>query len=132
MADLSEKGTREQKIDKQLKDAGWLKKCIKAEVNSVKSNFKSNEYVLHSGSVEKGVDRYIDYLLVAEDNSSLAIVEAKKLNSIEVPIPPITLQNQFAKIVEEVEQLKQTQEKSKEEIDNLYNKLMQQAFKGEL
>lgn len=56
----------------------------------------------------------------------------ESMDKLLIPIPPIQLQNEFAKIVEGVEQLKEFQLKSKEEIDNLYNKLMQQAFKGEL
>ena len=82
MEDLTEKQTRELKIDNQLKDASWLKKYIKAEVNSVKSNFKTKEYVVHNGLVEKGVDKFIDYLLLAEDNSPLAIIEAKKFSEL--------------------------------------------------
>ena len=72
---MNEKQTRDQLIDKQLK--GWLKKYIKEEVNSVKSNFKTKEYVLSRG---RGDDsgRFIDYLLLAEDNSPIALIEAKK------------------------------------------------------
>lgn len=74
---LSEKQTRELKIDKALEKTGWRKEYIKDEVNSIKSNFKTKEYILFSGSVEKG-DRYIDYLLLDENKAPLAVVEAKK------------------------------------------------------
>jgi len=46
--------------------------------------------------------------------------------------PPIELQNQFFSIVKEVEHMKEQQKHSKENIDNLFNVLMQKAFKGEL
>ncbi|HII15948.1 MAG TPA: DEAD/DEAH box helicase family protein, partial [Nanoarchaeota archaeon] len=74
---MDEKQTREQLIDKQLKSAGWIKNYIKEEVNSIKSNFKAKEYVLSQGKNDDS-GRFIDYLLLAEDNSSIALVEAKK------------------------------------------------------
>ncbi len=76
--DLSEVETRKQYIDKELDKRGWLKRYRLDEVNSVKSNFKNFDYKLATGNIEKGVDRFIDYLLVDEDMSPLAIIEAKK------------------------------------------------------
>ncbi|MCK5474493.1 MAG: restriction endonuclease subunit R, partial [Candidatus Aenigmarchaeota archaeon] len=77
---MDEKQTREQLIDKQLESAGWskrIKKYIKEEVNSVKSNFKNKDYVLSFGKNDNS-GRFIDYLLLAEDNSPIALIEAKK------------------------------------------------------
>ncbi|MBU1976550.1 MAG: DEAD/DEAH box helicase family protein, partial [Nanoarchaeota archaeon] len=79
---MDEKTTREQLIDKQLRTADWLKKYIKEEVNSVKSNFKTKEYILSLGSDDSS-GRFIDYLLLAEDNSPIAIVEAKRFSASE-------------------------------------------------
>ena len=81
MEDFTEKQTREEIIDKKLSQIGWFDKYIKREVNSVKSNFKTKDYVLYGSSVEKGVDKFIDYLLLGEDNSPLAIIEAKKFSA---------------------------------------------------
>ena len=78
MRDLSEKETRNKIIDPILARTGWKKEYIKEEVNSVKSNFKTKEYKLFDGHVEKGVDKFIDYLLLDEDYSPLAIIEAKR------------------------------------------------------
>jgi type I restriction enzyme R subunit len=79
---MNEKQTREQLIDKQLKAVGWLKSYIKEEVNSIKSNFKRKEYVLSEGPKDNS-GRFIDYLLLDEDNSPLAIIEAKKFTASE-------------------------------------------------
>ena len=79
---MDEKQTREQLIDKQLKTAGWLKKYIKEEVNSVKSNFNNKDYVLSKGQNDDS-GRFIDYLLLAEDNSPIALIEAKKFSVSE-------------------------------------------------
>ena len=60
MEEFTEKQTREEIIDKKLAEVGWFSKYIKTEVNSVKSNFKTKEYICYtSGLVEKGVDRFI-------------------------------------------------------------------------
>jgi len=54
------------------------------------------------------------------------------MKDFDIPLPPLSLQNKFASIVKEVEAIKEQQKQSKEEIDNLFNALMQKAFKGEL
>ncbi len=77
----SEQETRKE-IDKQLKEVGWIGKYIKEEVNSVKSNFVEKDYVLRGKKedIEKGKDRFIDYLLLTENNSPLAIIETKRFS----------------------------------------------------
>jgi len=82
MSNISERETREQLIDKQLKAVGWLKSYIKEEVNSVRSKFKIKEYILSQGQGDDS-GRFIDYLLLAEDNSPIALIEAKKFSVSE-------------------------------------------------
>lgn len=79
---MDEKQTREQLIDKQLKTAGWLKSYIKEEVNSIKSNFKTKEYVLSQGPLDNS-GNFMDYLLLAEDNSPIGFIEAKRFSASE-------------------------------------------------
>lgn len=83
MPSMSEKQTREELIDEALKRTGWKKEYIKEEVNSIKSNFRTKEYKLFDGTVEKGVDKFIDYLLLDENKYPLAIIEAKR-TSVDV------------------------------------------------
>jgi type I restriction enzyme, R subunit len=80
MVNLSEAETRKNLIDPVLERVGWKVKgnYVKEEVNPVKSNFKTKEYVGLEAGIEKNVDRFIDYLLLGEDRSPLAIIEAKK------------------------------------------------------
>ncbi|MCQ2737138.1 MAG: restriction endonuclease subunit S [archaeon] len=59
-------------------------------------------------------------------------INLKILNDLNIPVPPIELQNQFAEIVKQVEEIKKYQLESKKELENLFNNLMQKAFKGEL
>src|SRR3989338_6609549 len=79
---MDEKQTREQLIDKQLVTAGWLKKYVKEEVNTIRSNFNTKEYVLSEGRDDDS-GRFMDYLLLAEDNSPVAFIEAKNFSKSE-------------------------------------------------
>lgn len=63
---------------------------------------------------------------------TMDIVNVGLIKNIGFPEILIPLQLKFSKIVEKVEKLKEYQKQSKEHIDNLFNALMQKAFKGEL
>ncbi len=78
---MNEKETRIL-IDNQLKRVGWLKHYIKEEVNTLKSNFKTKDYVLSTGPNDDS-GRFADYILLAEDNAPLAVIEAKKFSASE-------------------------------------------------
>jgi len=79
MINLSEKETREKYIDPILEEVGWREEYIKREVNSVTSDFKNNKYEFKKGfGKEEG--RFIDYVLVYEDQSPIAIIEAKRFS----------------------------------------------------
>lgn len=60
---------------------------------------------------------------------NLSLLQCRNL---EIPLPPIELQNQFATFVKQVDKLKFEMQKSLEELENLFNSLMQKAFNGEL
>ena len=64
---------------------------------------------------------------VRQKNLSQSIIK-----NFEVPLPPFSLQTEFRQIVERVEKMRQNQKQTQQEIDNLFNTLMQKAFKGEL
>ncbi len=76
---INENQTRKKFIDPVLYKVGWLKKYIKEEVNSVKSDFNQKHFVAFDvNSIERGVDRFIDYVLLDEDYTVLAIIESKR------------------------------------------------------
>ncbi|MCX6151740.1 MAG: restriction endonuclease subunit S [Ignavibacteriales bacterium] len=54
------------------------------------------------------------------------------LKEFPIYFPPLSLQQQFAEIVNKTEALKEKQKQSKQELENLFQSLMQKAFKGEL
>ena len=56
----------------------------------------------------------------------------KKLENIEVPIPPIDKQREFEQLLEKTRQMKAHIEASQKELDELFPALLDKAFKGEL
>lgn len=56
----------------------------------------------------------------------------KKIKDIQILLPPLQIQNQFATIVEKVEETKKLYESHLTELENLYGRLSQDAFKGKL
>jgi len=63
----------------------------------------------------------------AQKNINLAI-----LNALQVPVPPLELQQAFATRITAVERLKETHRKHLAELDALFASLQHRAFKGEL
>jgi type I restriction enzyme S subunit len=59
-------------------------------------------------------------------------LNAEQLKGIEFYYPPIPLQQKFAELVQKTETLKEKQKESEIELENLFNSLMQKAFKDEL
>ncbi len=76
----------------------------------------------------------VKYGLIQKDTIQVTIAHftAEKFKKLNIVLPPIALQNRFAEIVQKVEAIKEKQEKSGKDIDDLFSSLMQRAFKGEL
>ena len=106
---------------------------------------KSNPFYFKDGRVlwlklNKNINgKYLQYYLTEkfrQDYSKIAsgttFPELKiiTLKNLLLPIPPIELQNKFAKRVEKIEKLKFEIEKSIEETQKLYNSLIYKYFDG--
>lgn len=83
------------------------------------------EYVFDNNIMKSQIEK-------AVNKSSQANLFQGKIRKLITPIPPLFLQKKFAQIVEKLEAMCQIQKQSQKEIDNLFNNLMQKAFKGEL
>lgn len=59
-------------------------------------------------------------------------VTKQQIENLELIVPPLELQNQFAAFVNQVDKLKFAMESSLKELENNFNSLMQKAFNGEL
>lgn len=64
--------------------------------------------------------------------ATLIQINLKDLRELEVITPPINLQNQFAERVQGIETQKAQAQASLEKAEELFNSLLQRAFKGEL
>jgi len=108
---------------------------------------KENGFLCGTGSIfirpEKDLQPIYLYNVISSvsmrkvlENSANGIT-MKNLNSgiveeIKIPVPPLELQTQFARIVEKTEALKSQYQQSLQELENLYGSLSQKAFRGEL
>lgn len=62
----------------------------------------------------------------------MANINAQELQNIKILIPPIELQNEFEMKVKDIEQQKSLAQQSLQKSNDLFNSLLQRAFKGEL
>lgn len=73
-----------------------------------------------------------NYIKLFTKGATLRQINLVDLRNLSIPIPPLSLQNGFAEIAKKFEIIKEYQRQSKEQIENMFNNLMQKAFRGEL
>lgn len=140
-----------------IADANKIKKCVLKEGNLivVRSGVNTGDAAVVSKEFDGAYAAYdliieldnvhsIFYSFLINSNYGKAIIEplsrragqphlnAEQLKEIEFYFPPLPLQQQFAEIVNKTEGLKEKQKQSAQELENLFQSLMQRAFKGEL
>lgn len=72
------------------------------------------------------------YIQEHTQGATLRQINIKDLKVMPILLPPIELQQKFAHIVHHIEQIREHQTQSRQHIENLFNVLMQRAFRGEL
>lgn len=72
------------------------------------------------------------YILKHVTKSTISGINNQGLNSIDILVPPLGLQNRFESNLSEIKKNKTLIEKSLKEGEQLFNSLLQKAFKGEL
>lgn len=106
------------KIDGCIHD-GWL-------------SFSDIDESLNKIFLLKTLNHITDYFRKIAPDGTQPNLNTSIMKNFEVIVPPIELQNKFAKIVEKVEAQKQKNELVIEQMDNLFNSLSQRAFKGDM
>lgn len=106
---------------------------IEWNINQAMAIFRATDkinpiYLLHSLKQPRVLRPFID-LAVGVRQQNLSLLQCRNL---EIPLPPIEIQNQFSDLVNEVDKLKFEMENSLKEMENNFNSLMQKAFNGEL
>lgn len=64
--------------------------------------------------------------------STVGHVNIKDIRKFNCPLPPLNIQNRFAKLIESIEYQKQLSNQSHKKSEELFQSLLQSAFKGEL
>lgn len=79
-------------------------------------------------------ERYRDVVrnLASGGHDSMLNISMKKFMTLDVPCPPVDIQNQFSAVVKKVEGIKSHYQQSLTDLESLYGALSQLAFKGEL
>jgi type I restriction enzyme S subunit len=72
------------------------------------------------------------FLRCAKKTSNLASINMTQLRALPVPVPPLSLQREFAARLAEMRALEQAQAESRRRLDALFASLLDRAFKGEL
>ena len=108
--------------EKPMAYAGYLVK-ITPNKNSVPEFISALLNSRHGKSTLKNM---------AKNIVGMANINAKEVQTIKTIIPPLDLQNQFRTRLEKLREFEEKLLSSKEYMDQLFNSLMQKAFRGEL
>lgn len=107
---------------------------VKANINQavalvrLKEGVINDKYLLTYLNSPKALKMYESMQVsVARANLSL-----QNINDLEILLPPMELQNQFADFVKVIDKLKFEMQESLKELEDNFKSLMQRAFKGEL
>jgi type I restriction enzyme S subunit len=76
--------------------------------------------------------KYVDRANSLCAGANLPRLSPKDLEKLKIPLPPLPLQQKFSQIVEHVEKMKENINKTKQNAKELFNSLMNKAFRGEL
>ena len=93
-----------------------------------KTNVLDNTFLekyMQTQSFKKDIDKY-------KTGSSAQGIRSKELIKVQIPLPPIELQNKFAETIQTIEQQKELLQQGLAELETNFNALMQKAFKDEL
>ncbi|MBV6641039.1 MAG: restriction endonuclease subunit S [Cyclobacteriaceae bacterium] len=89
----------------------------------------SNQYMLYTLS-SKALKNQI--LNASKDAVNQSSINQKDVNNFTVLLPPFEIQNQFTSIIDKIEQQKQQAKAELDKSEELFQSLMQRAFRGEL
>ena len=67
-------------------------------------------------------------LQIAKSGATREAINKQQLESLEIMLPPLELQNQFASFVEEIDKSRSRIQKSLEASQELFDSLMQEYF----
>jgi type I restriction enzyme S subunit len=89
---------------------------------------------------KKGTSEYIEYMLrfwkpvfrAMAPETARANINLETLRPLAIPLPPLPLQQKFARIVQKYERLRAQQREAARQAEHLFQSLLHSAFRGEL
>jgi len=99
----------------------WVNNHAHISAYNGKANLRYLEFYINAISLEPYVT-----------GSAQPKLNRANLNGIKIPIPPLALQEKFAEIVSKIEAQKAVSQQSLKKYEDLFQCLLQKAFKGEL
>ena len=107
-----------------------IKFCFQRHIAQIKLKHELvNVVYIHGMMLTEYIKRQADRLAIGAAQKTLNL---KSIKSMKILIPPIELQNQFAEHIKSIETQKQYAQASLKKSTDLFNCLLQKAFKGEL
>ncbi len=105
-----------------LPDKLWK---IKTDGRKIRNEYL--KFILSHPAIREAISRN-----ATGTSGSMLNISMDKFKLIKIIVPPLPLQQKFARVVEKVESMRQSQNQSKQQIEDLFSALMQKAFRGEL
>jgi type I restriction enzyme S subunit len=104
--------------------------CFQRHIAQIKLNHQlANARYIREMLLTDFVKKQADSLAKGVAQKTLNL---KEIKSLKIMASPIALQNQFAELIQRIEQQKQQAQASLEKSEALFNSLLQRAFTGEL
>ncbi|MCA9478177.1 MAG: restriction endonuclease subunit S [Nanoarchaeota archaeon] len=75
---------------------------------------------------------YLNWIKSKQTQVAQPNINAKQYGDFKIPVPPMNLQEKFVQYVDLILSIQSKQQSSTEDINTLFDALMQKAFKGEL
>jgi type I restriction enzyme, S subunit len=139
----------ERKYRLKYGDLLFVRSSLKREGVAICSFYDSSEICLFSSfmikaspnlqmlnpyfiSIQMRATSYRSYIINAANTATITNISQPNLKSLNVIVPPLPLQEKFSLMVKEVESQKIEATKSLHKSEELFNTLLQHAFKGEL
>jgi type I restriction enzyme, S subunit len=107
--------------DESLKDFNIVRAVARIRCNSLKLDRFFLAYYLMTRSVQ-------DFFIRELRTSGQPTLNIKQLEETKIILPPLSLQQQFAAIVAEAEALRKKQQESEQELEQLFQSLLQGYF----
>ncbi|MFD2158331.1 restriction endonuclease subunit S [Rubritalea tangerina] len=99
--------------------------CIRYRIES---HELTSSYLVHLFRCKS----FREYMLSGGRGANIQNINQQILNSLDIPLPPLALQQEFANTVEKIEAQKSRYRTQLAELDTLFLSLQSRAFKGEL